>query len=39
MLSLGKPALNFTLPDDEGKLHRLHDYSGNRLIIFLRYLG
>lgn len=37
---IGHGALSFSLPDTEGKIHRLEDYAGNWLLmVFLRHLG
>jgi peroxiredoxin len=36
----GKPAIPFSLPDAEGRLHRLADYRGLwLLLVFHRHLG
>jgi peroxiredoxin len=37
---VGDPAVPFALPDAEGLLHRLEDYSGHwLLLVFHRHLG
>lgn len=36
----GKPAVEFALPDTQGKLHHLSDYKGAwLLLVFHRHLG
>lgn len=39
MAQNGQLAPNFSLADAEDNLHQLSDYSGKRLVIFLRHLG
>ena len=39
MFNNNKLAPDFNLPDPEGNMHQLSNYTGNRLLIFLRYLG
>lgn len=34
ILKIGDIAPNFSLPDQEGKLHRLSDYRGQRVVIY-----
>ncbi len=34
ILKIGDIAPNFLLPDQEGKLHRLSDYRGQRVVIY-----
>ncbi|KIQ55035.1 thioredoxin-dependent thiol peroxidase [Meiothermus taiwanensis] len=34
MLNVGDPAPNFTLPDQEGKLHTLEDYRGRWVVLY-----
>tara|TARA_B100000929_G_scaffold82518_1_gene64397 strand:- start:198 stop:389 length:192 start_codon:yes stop_codon:yes gene_type:complete len=31
---LGKPAPDFSLPDQDGNMHSLQDYRGQRLIVY-----
>lgn len=31
---IGKPAPDFTLPDQEGKKHKLSDYKGKHVVLF-----
>ncbi|MBH11090.1 MAG: hypothetical protein CMG74_12220 [Candidatus Marinimicrobia bacterium] len=31
---LGKPAPNFLLPDQDGNLHALMDYRGQKLVLY-----
>lgn len=33
-LWVGKPFPDFTLPDQEGKIHRLADYAGQYLVVY-----
>lgn len=36
----GKPAVEFALPDSQGKMHHLADYKGSwLLLVFHRHLG
>lgn len=34
MLSIGTPAPDFTLPDQNGKLHTLSDYRGKKVVLY-----
>ena len=34
MLEVGAKAPNFTLPDQNGKLHSLEDYRGKKVILY-----
>ncbi len=34
MLKIGEKAPNFTLPDQDGKIHSLVDYQGNWLLLY-----
>ena len=34
MLTIGKPAPDFELPDQSGKMHKLSDYRGNPVVIY-----
>ena len=37
---VGEPAMSFALPDADGRLHHLEDYSGHwLLLVFHRHLG
>jgi len=31
---LGKPAPEFSLPDQDGTMHSLQDYRGQRLVVY-----
>ena len=31
---LGKPAPDFSLPDQDGTMHSLQDYRGQRLVVY-----
>lgn len=33
-LEVGKKAPDFSLPDDQGKVVRLSDFEGKRLVVF-----
>ena len=35
MLAIGTKAPDFTLPDQDGKLHRLSDYRGKKVIVYI----
>lgn len=32
---IGKPVPSFALPDQEGKKHKLSDYKGKHVVLFL----
>ena len=34
MLTLNQKAPNFTLPDQNGKVHTLHEYSGKKVLLY-----
>ncbi|MEK7115703.1 MAG: redoxin domain-containing protein, partial [Patescibacteria group bacterium] len=34
MLKIGQKAPEFTLPDQDGKLHSLADYKGKRVLLY-----
>ena len=34
MLETGTKAPDFTLPDQDGKIHRLSDYAGKKVILY-----
>lgn len=37
---VGEPAFEFSLPDINGKVHRMRDYAGSwLLLVFHRHLG
>ncbi|MGM9970368.1 MAG: peroxiredoxin [Anaeroplasma sp.] len=34
MIELGKEAIDFILPDENGKLHSLKDYKGKKIVLY-----
>ena len=35
MLEVGKKAPDFELPDQNGEMHKLSDYAGKKVILYL----
>ena len=39
MLEIGMVAPDFTLPDQNGEEHSLHDYRGKKVVLYFCYVS